>query len=169
MTPAKHWFNRLMMAATVGITLALAGCGGSNVRSDTATAGKHFDTIIQTYKSDQFMLDGAVLGAIDLGSHFAYLKDQGKLPQTVLLEAGDDSKIHKKQRQYMARLSIDYGFKVFYPDGDELVRIEPDAKNARDLYETPTALPNRDPNAGTSARDGSNGDIGYDPRTGQQY
>ena len=81
----------------------------------------------------QFVVDGAVLSAVDLGSHFAYLKDQGKLPKTVLLESSDDSKIRKQHLQYMARMQLDYGFRVYYEEKGQLIEINPVDTKARPL------------------------------------
>ena len=166
---ANRWFSRAAMIILSGVLLTLAGCGG-NVRTDVADkalADHHFDTTVEAYKSDQFLLNGAVLSAIDLGSHFAYLKDQGKLPKSVFLERSDASKINKKHRQYMATLSIDYGFAVYYMDGEQLVRIDPTAKNARALQEGGSKLPSTG-NEGQTAHDSTYGDVGQQQQQQQQ-
>lgn len=169
---ANRWLSRAAMIVMSGAFLALAGCGG-NVRSEAAAeavTGQQFDATVQAYKGDQFELGGAVLSAIDLGSHFAYLKDQGKLPKTVLLEASDSSKIRKKHRQYMARLSIDYGFNVYYVDGGHLARIDPVAKNARDLQDKAKPVYSQDMIEGKSAAHGTMDDIEREKRRrAQQY
>jgi hypothetical protein len=94
-----------------------------------------FDVTVQAYKGGQFMLDGAVLSSIDLGSHFAYEKDIGKLPKTVLLMPSDDSKVRKQHLQYMARMVLDYGFAVYYDDKGTLKKINPVETKARALQE----------------------------------
>jgi hypothetical protein len=94
-----------------------------------------FDATIQAYKEGQFLVDGAVLSAVDLGSHFAYLKDQGKLPKTVLLQSSDDSKIRKLHLQYLARLQLDYGFHAYYDNKGTLTEINPQDTKARALQD----------------------------------
>jgi len=139
-------FSTLLKRATaaimLGSLLALAGChlgGTKGEEVSTASMKGQFDVVIKAYKQGQFLVDGAVLSAIDTGSHFAYLKDQGKLPKTVLLEPSDDSKIRKQHLQYMARLQIDYGFTVYYDDGGTLKKISVVDTKARDLedYKAP--------------------------------
>jgi hypothetical protein len=133
-------FSTLLRRATaaimLGSLLALAGChlgGTKGEEVSTASMRGQFDVVIKAYKQGQFLVDGAVLSAIDTGSHFAYLKDQGKLPKTVLLERSDDSKIRKQHLQYMARMQIDYGFKVYYDDKGTLKQINPQDTKARAL------------------------------------
>lgn len=132
-------FSTLLKRATAAIMLGsvvlLSGCHmfGGTKQVPSYTVKGQFDTTIQAYKEGQFLVDGAVLSAIDTGSHFAYLKDQGKLPKTVLLTASDDSKIRKIHLQYMARLQLDYGFRVYYQDKGQLVEINPVDTKARAL------------------------------------
>jgi hypothetical protein len=132
-------FSRLLTRAPAAIMLGslllLAGChfGGTKNEVTTASMKGQFDATIQASKDGQFLVDGAQLSAIDTGSHFAYLKDQGKLPKTVLLENSDDSKIRKKHLQYMARMQLDYGFRVYYDDKGTLKEINPVATKARAL------------------------------------
>ena len=142
------WLTRATAAIMLGSTLLLAGChfGGTKAGEVTTVSMKgQFDATIQSYKEGQFLVDGAVLSAVDLGSHFAYLKDQGKLPKTVLLESSDDSKIRKQHLQYMARLQLDYGFRTFYDDKGTLKEINPQDTKARALEDhherAPTAAP----------------------------
>ncbi len=133
--------TRAAAAILLGSMLVLAGCHSGSTKDKVRTADmkSQFDTVIQAYKSGQFVVDGAVLSALDTGSHFAYLKDQGKLPKTVLLEPSDDSKIRKQHLQYMARLQLDYGFTVYYDDGGELKKISVVDTKARELedYKAP--------------------------------
>ena len=128
-------FTRVPPALMLGSLLLLAGCHTGGTKNDAILAAtqKQFDATIQSYKSGQFLVDGAVLSAIDLGSHFAYLKDQGKLPKTVFLEPSDDSKIRKQHLQYMARLQLDYGFHVYYDNKGTLTEINPIQVKARAL------------------------------------
>ncbi|GAB2544469.1 hypothetical protein [Rhodanobacter koreensis] len=141
------WLTRATVAIMLGSTLLLAGChfGGTKGEVTTASMKGQFDATIQSYKEGQFLVDGAVLSAVDLGSHFAYLKDQGKLPKTVLLEGSDDSKIRKQHLQYMARLQLDYGFRTYYDDKGTLKEINPQDTKARALEDhherAPTAAP----------------------------
>ena len=119
----------------LGSLLVLAGCHSGSTKDAVSTASMEgkFDATIKAYKSGQFLVDGAVLSALDTGSHFAYLKDQGKLPKTVLLEPSDESKIRKQHLQYMARMQLDYGFAVYYDDGGTLKKINPVTTKARKL------------------------------------
>ena len=129
--------------ATAGERLRAAGIGNVELATGEAVIEwqpqGQFDAVVQSYKSGQFIVDGAVLSALDTGSHFAYLKDQGKLPKTVLLEPSDDSKIRKQHLQYMARLQLDYGFTVYYDDGGTLKKISVVDTKARELedYKAP--------------------------------
>ena len=136
--------TRAVAAAMLGSLLVLAGChrGSTKDEISAAQAQGQFDTVIQAYKSGQFLLDGAVLSALDLGSHFSYLKEQGKLPKTVLLERSDDSKVRKQHLEYMARMQLDYGFTVYYDDGGTLKKIKPVDTKARRLedYRAPTQM-----------------------------
>ena len=131
-------FRHAGAALLLGSLLVLAGChfGGTKSLPLTAAQRAKFDVTVQAYKEGQFLLDGAVLSAVDLGSHFAYLKDQGRLPKRVLLENSDDSKIRKVHLQYMARLEIDYGFQAYYNDRGALTLISPSGTKARALEDS---------------------------------
>jgi hypothetical protein len=117
-----------------------------------------FDTTIQAYKGGQFMVDGAVLSALDTGSHFAYLKDQHQLPKTVLLVRSDESKIRKQHLEFMARMQLDYGFTVYYDDGGALKKINAVETKARDLEDYHAPVKANDEMKGKEASSG-----GYDP------
>ena len=152
--------KRAAAALMLGGVLVLAGCHSGSTKSDVSTASMkgQFDATIESYKDGQFLLDGAVLSALDMGSHFAYLKDQGKLPKTVLLLPSDDSKIRKRHLEYMARMQMDYGFTVFYDNKGTLTKINPVDTKARELedHHAPSAL--HDEQKGKSASSG-----GFDP------
>lgn len=141
------WLKRATAALMLGSLLVLAGCHRGSTKDEVSAASMkgQFDTTIKAYKSGQFLVDGAVLSALDTGSHFAYLKDQGQLPKTVLLERSDDSKIRKQHLEYMARMQLDYGFTVYYDDGGTLKKINPVATKARTLedYHAPAAMPDQ--------------------------
>ncbi len=160
MTRFPTLLTRVVAAALLGSVLVLAGChrGSTKGEVNAAQAQGQFDTVINAYKSGQFLLDGAVLSALDVGSHFAYLKEQGKLPKTVLLAPSDDSKIRKQHLEYMARMQLDYGFTVFYDDGGTLKKINPVETKARKLedYHAPAQM--NDEQKGKSAADGAYGD-----------
>lgn len=151
--------KRATAALMLGSVLMLAGCHTGGTRDEAAISSMkgQFDATIQAYKDGQFMLDGAVLSALDVGSHFAYLKDQGKLPKTVLLTSSDDSKIRKRHLQYMARMQMDYGFTVFYDNKGELTKINPVETKARALedHHAPVTLPDQKGSAASSG--------GFDP------
>lgn len=152
--------TRAAAAAMLGSLLVLAGChrGSTKDEVSAAQAQGQFDTIIKAYKSGQFLVDGAVLSALDTGSHFAYLKDQGKLPKTVLLERSDDSKVRKQHLQYMARMQLDYGFTVYYDDDGTLKKINPVATKARRLEDYHAPVQMNDEQKGKSAADSTYGD-----------
>ena len=152
--------TRAAAAAMLGSLLVLAGChrGSTKDEVSAAQAQGQFDTVIKAYKSGQFLLDGAVLSALDTGSHFAYLKDQGKLPKTVLLERSDDSKVRKQHLQYMARMQLDYGFTVYYDDDGTLKKINPVATKARKLEDYRAPVQMNDEQRGKSAADSTYGD-----------
>lgn len=137
MTRFSTLLTRATAALMLGSLLVLAGCHrGSTMSSAQMTkVEKKFDVTVEAYKGGQFMLNGAVLSSIDLGSHFAYEKDVGKLPKTVLLVRSDDSKIRKQHLQYMARMVLDYGFAVYYDQGGTLKKINPVDTKARALQE----------------------------------
>ncbi|QAU22947.1 hypothetical protein EO087_02190 [Dyella sp. M7H15-1] len=142
-----------------GSLLVLGGChrGASKDSIPAVQTQSQFDMTIKAYKSGQFLIDGAVLSALDAGSHFAYLKDAGRLPKTVLLVPSDDSKIRKQHLQYMARLQLDYGFVAYYDDGGKLARINPVETKARALedYHAPVQENNeqKSKDAGSSPGD----------------
>jgi hypothetical protein len=140
----------------IGSLLVLGGCHRNATKDTVGTSQvqSQFDMTIKAYKSGQFLIDGAVLSALDAGSHFAYLKDAGKLPKTVLLMPSDDSKIKKQHLQYMARLQLDYGFVAYYDDGGKLARINPIETKARALedYHAPATTTSSDTNKDASGK-----------------
>ena len=156
MTGFSIRFRQLAGIVLIASVLVLAGCHRGAARDAAATAKVqgNFDTVIKAYKSGQFELGGAVLSPIDTGSHFAYLKDTGKLPRTVLLEPSDDSKVRKQHLQYMARMELDYGFVAYYMDGDTLVKIDPVQTKTRALedYHAPVKASDE-----SSSKDASGG------------
>jgi hypothetical protein len=157
--------TRAAAAIMLGSLLVLAGCHRGSTKDAAAIAAQgKYDATVEAYKSGQFLVDGAVLSAIDVGSHFAYLKDQGKLPKTVLLVRSDDSKIRKQHLQYMARMQLDYGFTVYYMDGDELREINPQETKARKLEEYHAPAKMDDELKGKDAASG-----GFDPSQRQHY
>ena len=128
--------TRATVALMLGSLLVLAGChrGATKAEIAAATSQGQFDTIIRSYKDGQFLVDGGVLSAIDTGSHFAYLRDQGRLPKKVLLLASDDSPVRKQHLQYLARMVLDYGFKgYFFDHKGNLTEINPVDIKARRL------------------------------------
>ncbi|KZC23213.1 hypothetical protein RHOFW104T7_15190 [Rhodanobacter thiooxydans] len=149
--------TRAAAAAMLGSLLVLAGChrGSTKDEISAAQARSQFDTVVKAYKSGQFLLDDAVLSALDLGSHFAYLKEQGKLPKTVLLERSDDSKVRKQHLEYMARMQLDYGFAVYYDDDGTLKKINPVDTKARRLEDYRAPVQMNDELKGKSAAGGS--------------
>jgi|APAra7269097559_1048567.scaffolds.fasta_scaffold00364_22 hypothetical protein len=149
----------------LGSLLVLGGChrGASKDTVEATQTQNQFDMTMKAYKNGQFLIDGAVVSALDAGSHFSYLKDAGKLPKTVLLLPSDDSKIRKQHLQYMARLQLDYGFVAYYDDGGKLARINPVETKARALedYHAPAAAP-----SGDSSKDASGKAYGGDQSGG---
>ena len=128
---------RTTAAIMLGSVLLLAGChrGELKQQQNLATSMKsQFDLTMESYKEGQFLIDGAVLSAADAGSHFAYLRDQKRLPKKVLLIDSDDGKVSKKHLQYLARMSIDYGFHAYFFDHKgRLTEISPVNTKARKL------------------------------------
>jgi hypothetical protein len=164
MTRFSTLFARICAGAMLGSLLVLAGCHRGSTRDEVAAAQAkgQFDITIQAYKSNQFVVDGAVLSALDTGSHFAYLKDVGKLPRTVLLVRSDESKIRKAHLQFMARMEIDYGFIVYYDDKGTLKKISPVETKARKLEDYHAPAKFNDEQKSKAASSG-----GFDPQ--QQY
>ena len=156
--------GRLALAVMLGGTLVLAGCHRGDTKAEVSSIESkgQFDYVLKAYKSGQFLVDGAVLSALDTGSHFAYLKDAGKLPKTVLLVPSDESKVRKQHLEFLARMQLDYGFMAYYDDKGELKQIDPQETKARALeeYHGPTKmsdeLKGKDA-AGSSIEDRANG------------
>lgn len=140
---------RITAAIMLGSVLLLAGCHRGQAKQEQHLAASmkgEFGVTMQAYKDGQFLLDGAVLSATDAGSHFAYLRDQGQLPAKVLLIDSDDAKVSKKHLQYLARMSIDYGFLAYFFDHKgQLTQISPVNTKARKLEDhkqrAPAAVP----------------------------
>lgn len=127
MNRSARWKPVATLLLALAVALLLAACG-SNVKSKQvaeAKAAGEFGLTVQAYKSGQFLLDGAILSSMDLSSHFAYLRDQGRLPKNVLLERSDKSKIRKDHLRYMASMAYTYGFTVYYDDDGSLRKIVP--------------------------------------------
>ena len=147
MTRFSHQLGRVAAFALIGCTLALAGCHRGATKAEIASIEKsqHFDMTLQSYKGGQFLVDGAVLSALDTGSHFAYLKDAGELPKTVLLTPSDKYKVRKEHLQFLARMQLDYGFAGYYLDGDTLKKINAVDTGTRALedYHGPAKLDDR--------------------------
>jgi hypothetical protein len=139
--------------------LVLAGCHRASTKDVVSTEKGQFDMTVQSYKSGQFLVDGAVLSAADTGSHFSYLKDQGKLPKTVLLVPSDDSKIRDAHLGFMARMQLDYGFAVYYDKKGTLVRLNAVEAKARPLEDTQPKAHLPDSMQGKEASSGA-----YDPQ-----
>jgi hypothetical protein len=157
--------TRAAAAVFLASMLVLAGCHRGAAKNDhVSTEQGQFDATIKAYKSGQFIVDGAVLSAADTGSHFAYLKDQGKLPKTVLVLPSDDSKIRDIHLGFLARMQIDYGFAVYYDKKGELVRLNAVESKARALEDTPQKAALPDHNQG---KDASSGSGQFDPQTQQ--
>ena len=147
---------RMTAAIVLGSVLVLAGCHRGEVKQQQHLAASmtgEFGVTLQAYKDGQFLLNGAVLSATDAGSHFAYLRDQGHLPEKVLLTDSDDAKVGKKHLQYLARMSIDYGFRAYFFDKKgRLTEISPVNTKARKLEDHKQRAPVSDEN---NSRDAS--------------
>ncbi len=140
---------RMTAAIALGSVLLLAGCHRGEVKKEQIAASTtgQYDVVMKAYKDSQFLIDGAVLSALDAGSHFAYLRDQGRLPKKVLLIDSDDSKVRKAHLQYLARMSIDYGFHAYFVDGKgRLTEISPVDVKARQLEDKKIRAPLPDSN-----------------------
>lgn len=156
MTRLSTLMIRTATALLLGSTILLGGChkGAAKDQAKIAHWKGQFDTTIESYKEGQFIIDGAVLSAVDAGSHFAYLRDIGKLPKTVLLVPGDDSGIRKVHLQYLARMSIDYGFAAYYDDGGQLTQISAVNTKARKLEDHHERTQPANDDAGAAASGG---------------
>ncbi|TAL72380.1 MAG: hypothetical protein EPN56_13070 [Rhodanobacter sp.] len=143
MTRLPTLLARIAAALVVGSALVLGGCHKQGVKSQQQLAAQwegKFDATIESYKDGQFLIDGAVLSAVDAGSHFAYLRDIHKLPKTVLLMPSSDSKIRKVHLQYLARMSIDYGFAAYYDNDGQITQINAVNTKARELKDHHTPM-----------------------------
>ena len=132
---------RATAAIMLGSVLVLAGCHRGEVKNEqhlAASMNGQFGVTLQAYKDGQFLIDGAVLSATDTGSHFAYLRDQGRLPKKVLLIDSDDTRVGKKHLQYLARMSIDYQFHAYFFDKKgqltEINAVNTKARNLQDYH-----------------------------------
>jgi hypothetical protein len=158
MNRVPRLLSRAALVAVVAAMPLLSACthGVKGQEIATRKLEQKIDLKLEAYKSGQFLLDGAVLSAIDLNSHFAYLRDQHRLPHSVLLKPSEDAKIKKAQLLSLARMQMTYGFAVFYEHDDKLVRLEvTNAKDVPQLQRHSNSAPLPDGNAGTSAS-GSN-------------
>ena len=155
----KHLPRLLSSAALLALVAAmlLLGACSSGVKSQQViNLEKKMDLKVEAYKKGQFLLDGALLTPMDLSSHFAYLRDQHRLPRTVLLTKSDKSKVRKVQLMALARMQITYGFTVFYQKDNKLVRLEvTNSKKIPQLHRHQEGAPLPDENAGTSAKGGN--------------
>ncbi len=146
---------RMTAAIMLGSVLVLAGCHRGEIKNEQRLAESmhgQFDLVMKAYKDGQFLIDGAMLSAMDVGSHFTYLRDQGRLPKKVLLIDSDDAKVRKVQLQYLARMSIDYGFHAyFFNRKGELTEINPVDIKARKLEDHRPRAPMPDSNTGPDA------------------
>jgi len=152
----KHLPRLITSAALLALVAAmlLLGACSSGVKSQQViNLEKKMDLKVEAYKKGQFLLDGALLTPMDLSSHFAYLRDQHRLPHSVLLTKSDESKVRKEQLMALARMQLTYGFTVYYEKGGKLVRLEvTDAKSVPQLRRHKEGPPLPDENAGSSAR-----------------
>lgn len=155
--------SSLFLALCASLLLAACGANVKGVQLANAKAVGAFDLTLQAYKSGQFLLNGAVLSSMDLSSHFAYLRDQHKLPKTVLLEDGEDASIRSEHLTYMASMAYTYGFTVYFTDDGELSRIIPDQRNKTELRGSPKSDSGGHPHIDNkdAAHDGRQGGIGY--------
>lgn len=149
--------SRAALVAVVAAMPLLSACthGVKGQEIATKKLEQKIDLKLEPYKGGQFLLNGAVLSPMDLSSHFAYLRDQHRLPHSVLLKHSDDAKIKKTQLLALARMQMTYGFMVFYEHGNKLVRLE--VTNAKDVpqlerHKDSAPLPDRTENS--SARGG---------------
>ncbi|MEO8809747.1 MAG: hypothetical protein ABI386_05840 [Rhodanobacter sp.] len=157
MSRTSTLLTRITAAIVLVSILLLAGCHRGQVKEEQHLASSmkgQFGLTMESYKDGQFLIDGAVLSATDAGSHFSYLRDQGRLPKKVLLIGSDDAKVGKKHLQYLARMSIDYGFRAYFFDNkNRLTEISPVNTKARKLEDyhkraTTEAPPPRDHGGG---------------------
>lgn len=139
MTRFRRWkfATFIMLAMAAVLTLSACSSGVKSISVAQAKADGDFGLIVKAYKGGQFLLDGAILSSLDLSSHFAYLRDQHRLPKTILLERSDKSKIRRDHLRYMASMALTYGFTVYFDKGGKLHEIMPTASNKIKLRGSP--------------------------------
>jgi hypothetical protein len=153
MNHAPRLMTRAALLALTAAMLFLAACSHGVKSQQVINLEKTMDVKVEAYKSGQFLLDGAVLSPVDLNSHFEYLRDQHRLPKSVLLTRSDDSKIGKTQLLSLARMRITFGFTVYYEKKGKLVRLEvANRKDVPQLRQHENSAPLQDENQGTSAK-----------------
>lgn len=158
MNRVPRLLSRAALVAVVAAMPLLSACthGVKGQEIATKKLEQKIDLKLESYKSGQFLLNGAVLSAMDLNSHFAYLRDQHRLPHSVLLKPSDEANIKKTQLLALARMQMTYGFAVFYVHSDKLVRLEvTDAKDVPQLQRHSESAPLPDRIENSSARGGN--------------
>ncbi|MGA7297956.1 MAG: hypothetical protein WBW92_10650 [Rhodanobacteraceae bacterium] len=126
---AKPDLRRILILLILAVGMAgLAGCGGSNVRpspGEIAAQGP-FGMIIEAYKGGQYIVDGGVVAAQDLGGHLAFLQDQGKMPEKVLLENSSESKVSGEHLRQFTQLQAKYGFQAYVEHKGKIEPLHPE-------------------------------------------
>ena len=102
--PAPTLWSFLVIA--VGMA-GLAGCGGSDVRPSSAEIASQgpFGMIIEAYKSGQYIVDGGVVAAQDLGGHLRSLKTRARCREKILLENSSEAKIRSEHLRQFTQLA----------------------------------------------------------------
>ncbi len=156
MIPSNRWKTLVITLLLAGVALTISACSGvQSMQVSKAKAAGDFDLVVQSYKNGQFMLNGAIISPLDLSAHFAYLRDQHRLPKTILLERSDEQKIHKQHLRDMATMAMKYGFTVYYDDDGNLRRVVPNPKNRVRLRGSPP--PSQTGNSHAGAYDATHG------------
>lgn len=116
----------LVFLALAFIMAGLAGCGGS-VRPDADAVASQgpFGLIIEAYKNGEFIVNGGVVGSQDLGGHLEYLRDQGKLPDKVLLENSSEAKVRSTHLRQFTQLQSKYGFQAYVEHKGKIEALHP--------------------------------------------
>ncbi len=121
--------RRIVIFLVIAVGMAgLAGCGGSDVRPSSAEIASQgpFGMIIEAYKSGQYIVDGGVVAAQDLGGHLAFLEDQGKMPQKILLENSSEAKIRSEHLRQFTQLQAKYGFQAYVEHKGKIEPLHPE-------------------------------------------
>lgn len=125
LNPQFRMRGALLPLLALLLALALvAGCSRTGIHPDRGIEGApgSVDMIFESWKDGQFVVGGGVITAADLDGHLAWLQSQGRLPESVLLQASNESRVRGMHLREFARLQARYGFRAYV---EHKGRIEP--------------------------------------------